>query len=144
MAKGNSAKATAAPVLEPDAKPSAPAIQSDPKANGHKDSGVPASEGAPESLPEKVSRYPEGTKLWTYKSKAGETIELPLEFDKPDKLWLWELKDQPFLSQTWAWLERAGVPRDVQRQCVSLPDDEYMDMFSDWFSAMGGGATPGE
>jgi hypothetical protein len=131
VAKANTAKLSAAPELAPGCKD----IES---------SGAESPEETPNPLPEKVSRYPEGVKLWTYKSKRGEIIELPLEFNKPDKLWLWELKDQPFLTQTWAWLERAGVPKDIQRQCVSLPDDEYMDMFSDWFSAMGGGATPGE
>lgn len=117
-------------------------LETAPDAESSETSGAESPEAKP--LQDNVSRYPEGTELFKYKSKGGEIIELPLEFVKPDKLWLWELKDQPFLSQTWAWLDRAGVPKDVQRQCVSLPDDEYMDMFTDWFKAMGGGATPGE
>jgi hypothetical protein len=129
VAKGNSARQLAVTSLAPDAESSTT-------------SGAESPEAKP--LPVKVFEYPDGMKLWTYKSKGGEIIELPLEFIKPDKLWLWELKDLPFLSQTWAWLDRANVPKPVQRLCVSLPDDEYMDMFTEWFKAMGGGATPGE
>ena len=109
----------------------------------------------PESAPEEVkeppkkfkkSPYPEGTQLFTYqpKNEKAENIQLPMEFDRPNKLWLWEQSKTPYLSQTWAWLNRAGVPDSVQRQCVSLPDDEYFEMFTQWFKAMGGGATPGE
>ena len=96
--------------------------------------------------------YPEGVKLFAYQPKGGdkpkigpnETIYLPLEFERPSKVWLWELSIQPFLAQSWAWMNMAGAPRTVQRQCVSLPDGEYMEMFNKWFEAMGGGATPGE
>jgi hypothetical protein len=114
-------------------------------------SDLPAEvEPAPKPVPPKPygdgrDQYPRGTDLFAYEPKGGgEKIYLPLDFEKPDKVWLWELNIQPFLSQTWAWLDRAGTPRSVQRQCVSLPDDEYMDMFGEWFKAMGGGATPGE
>lgn len=89
--------------------------------------------------------YPEGTKLFSYTPKGGgKPIQFPTEFEKPDKLWLWELTQLPFLSQTFAWMDRAGVPKEIQRVAVSLPDDEYPELFTSWFKAMGGGATPGE
>lgn len=96
--------------------------------------------------PKRKSAYPEGTKLfsWTPKDGKAEIIELPMDFIKPNKEWLWEQNQLPFLAQTWNWLDRAGTPKSVQRQCVQLPDNEYMDMFKAWFKAMGGGATPGE
>lgn len=92
----------------------------------------------------KKSHYPKGTKLFTYKPKGGgEPIQFPMEFDYPDKVWLWELSLQPFLAQTWLWMKRAGVPKEVQRQAVMLPDDEYPDLFEEWFKAVGG-TTLGE
>lgn len=92
------------------------------------------------------SPYPEGTKLFTYKpkGKGSKAIQMPLEFDHPDKVWLWKLHRLPFLNQTWAWMDKANVPDSVQLQVVSLNDDEYPDLFNQWFEAMGGGATPGE
>jgi hypothetical protein len=107
---------------------------------------VPEIVAVVEEPPQRKSAYPEGTQLFSYtpKDPTSEIIELPLEFEKPDKVWLWEQNQQPYLSQTWNWLDRANVPKEVQRQCVSLPDEEYMEMFKVWFQAMGGGATPGE
>lgn len=93
---------------------------------------------------EKKSHYPKGTKLFSYKPKDGsEVIELPTEFDFPDKKWLWRISKLPFLGQTFEWLNRALVPNAVQEQVVSLNDDEYPELFSKWFEACGG-ATVGE
>lgn len=93
----------------------------------------------------KAYQYPEGTRLYTYKPKdGGLPIQFPMEFEHPDKVWLWELNNQPFLAQTWAWMRRAGVPKVVQRQAQFLPDEEYPILFEQWFAAMGGGAKPGE
>lgn len=99
----------------------------------------------PEDKPKELPDYPEGTKLFSYTPKSGgKPIQMPMEFDRPNKVWLWELSQQPFLVQTWQWMDRANVPKQVQRRAVELPDDEYTDMFNEWFKAMGGGATPGE
>jgi len=94
---------------------------------------------------DKKSPYPEGTELFSWTPKSGdEILEFPMHFDKPDKVWLWDQGQLPFLSQTFRWMERAKVPKEIQRRACALPDDEYMDMFTAWFKAMGGGATPGE
>ena len=91
------------------------------------------------------SLYPKGTELFSWNPKGGgETLLLPMEFEKPDKVWLWDQAKLPFLSQTFRWMEKANVPNDIQRKVCALPDDEYMEMFGEWFKAMGGGATPGE
>jgi hypothetical protein len=103
-------------------------------------------EGDSPEKPKTKSHYPEGTKLFRYQPKGGgEIIEFPMEFENPSKEWLWELNDMPFLVQTWAWMRKANVPKPVQRLAVRLQDDdEYAEMFKQWFAAMGGGATPGE
>lgn len=103
-------------------------------------------------VPAKKSQYPEGTKLFTYQPKVngqpfGQPIEFPMEMAPATKEWLWELSELPFLNQTWAWMKHAKVPRAVQRQAVRVADaseDEYMELFTAWFKAMGGGVTPGE
>ena len=92
------------------------------------------------SLP--VGLYPDGAKLFTYTSKTtGETISLPLEFDSPKAVWVWDLYDKPFHVQTWEWMKLANVPRMVQRKAVQLLDDapdEYLDLFNSWLDAVGG------
>lgn len=89
--------------------------------------------------------YPEGTQLFSWEPKGGgEKLYLPKDFERPDKVWLWDQAQLPFLSQTFRWMERANVPKDIQRKVCSLPDDEYLELFTAWFKAMGGGATPGE
>lgn len=91
------------------------------------------------------SPYPEGARLFSWQPKnGGPVILLPLEFERPNKMWLWSMHRQPFLSQTWAWMDRANVPDSVQIMAQAIPDDEYLDMFTAWIKAMGGGATPGE
>lgn len=91
--------------------------------------------------PQEKASAPTG---FVWKPKDGsEPIVLPTDFEKPDKLWLWELYNEDFLTQSFAWLERAGTPKDVQRRAVSLPDEEYLEMLTSWFKFMGG-ATPGE
>ena len=83
-------------------------------------------------------------RVFSYKPKGGgDPIELPLEFEKPGKSWFWEHYDKGFMPQTFEWMKLAGVPRDVQRRLVDLPDDEYLDVFTKWFDAIGGG-SPGE
>jgi hypothetical protein len=98
-------------------------------------------EGLPK--PEKVeaqakSPYPEGVQYYSYQPKDGsEPILLALNgFDPPDKLWFFDLAQLPKLSQTWLWMERAGVPRAIQRQAQMLPDTEYFAMFDEWFEIM--------
>lgn len=98
-----------------------------------------------DKVTEEKSPYPEGARLFTWEPKAGgPVVQLPLEFERPNKMWLWSMHRQPFLSQSWAWMDRANVPDSVQIMAQALPDDEYLDMFTSWIKAMGGGATPGE
>lgn len=100
---------------------------------------------AKEKAAKKKPDYPSGTKLFTYKPADGRApIQFPLEFEYPNKVWLWKLNKQPFLAQTWAWMTRAKVPDAIQLRAQELPDEEYPILFEKWFEAMGGGATPGE
>lgn len=84
------------------------------------------------------SMYPKGTELFTYKPKdGGKAILLPLNgFERPDKLWHFDVAQLPILNQTWAWMDRAGVPKIIQRQTQMLPDAEYFEMYNAWFDAM--------
>lgn len=89
--------------------------------------------------PEKVeSPYPEGVRVYAYQPKAGgEPILLALNgFEPPDKLWHFDVAQLPVLSQTWKWLEKANIPKQIQRQAQMLPDDEYFEMFDEWFDVM--------
>jgi hypothetical protein len=93
--------------------------------------------------------YPEGTELFSYTPTNGETIWFPLNgFQMPGAVWLWEQYEKPFHAQSWEWMNRAKIPRWMQRKAVELEENnlsEYMDMFEQWFKALSGGtATPGE
>lgn len=84
--------------------------------------------------------------MFSYKPKDGsEPILLAMNgFDAPNKVWLFDLAQQPVLSQTWAWMRKANIPKDIQRQAQMLPDDEYFKMFDAWFDAMKARTTSGE
>lgn len=101
----------------------------------------------PQSKPP-LPMYPIGTQLFSYTFKStGVTIQLPMGFERPDAVWMWEQFDRPYHIQTWMWMKRANVPKAVQRQVVSHlqpHEDEYVECFNKWFEAMGGGATSGE
>lgn len=84
------------------------------------------------------SPYPPTVQTYAYQPKdGGEPILLALDgFDPPDKLWHFDVAQLPVLSQTWKWMERARVPKSVQRQAQMLPDVEYFHMFDEWFDVM--------
>lgn len=99
--------------------------------------GLPTpKEAAAQAFP---SPYPKGVKVWTYQpeDKTAAPILLPLTgFAQGDKLWHFDLAQLPILAQTWRWMDRAKVPKDVQRQAQMLSDTEYFAMFNAWFDAM--------
>lgn len=87
---------------------------------------------------ESKSPYPKGVKVYSYQPKDGsEPILLAMNgFDLPDKMWHFDLAQLPILTQTWRWMDRAKIPKDIQRQTQRLPDAEYFGMFDEWFDAM--------
>lgn len=88
---------------------------------------------------ELLSPYPKDVKVWTYQpeDEGSAPIPLPLTgFAPGDKLWHFDLAQLPILAQTWKWMERANVPKDIQRQAQILDDREYFGMFNKWFDAM--------
>lgn len=92
--------------------------------------------------------YPETVTVYAYKPKGGgPPILLAMDgFEVPDKLWHFDNSQFPILTQTWNWMRRANIPKDIQRQTQLLPDSEYFDMFDEWFEAMRilrGGAPKG-
>lgn len=103
--------------------------------------GLPTPEDAAKEL---KSPYPKGVAVFSYQPDAGsDPIVLPLSgFDAPDKLWHFDVAQLPILSQTWKWMERANVPKAIQRQAQLLPDAEYFKMFDQWFDAMKAGKAP--
>lgn len=84
------------------------------------------------------SPYPEGVNFFMYTPKSGgEPILLAIDgFDQPDKMWHFDVAQLPILSQTWKWMEKANVPKHIQRQAQALPDVEYFKMFDEWFEVM--------
>lgn len=92
----------------------------------------------PEELEQKKSPYPEGVQYFSYQPKGGgEPILLALNgFTPPDKVWHFDVAQLPPLTQTWKWMDRANVPKAIQRQAQMLPDSEYFDMFDEWFDVM--------
>lgn len=96
----------------------------------------------PEELEAKANEpkplYPEGVATFAYQPEAGgKPILLAINgFESPSKLWLFDIAQLPILSQTWAWLDKANVPREIQRRAMELPDDEYFRMYDQWFEAM--------
>lgn len=87
---------------------------------------------------EVASPYPATVRVYAYKPKGGgPPILLAMDgFEVPDKLWHFDIAQLPVLSQTWKWMERANIPKDIQRQAQMLPDSEYFGMFDEWFAAM--------
>jgi hypothetical protein len=89
--------------------------------------------------------YPEGAELFSFTpDTTGETIWFPLDFRQPDMVWLWEMYEKPFHVQSWEWMKKAEIPRDIQRKAVELGRDnpaEYMEMFAQWFAALSGGSA---
>lgn len=87
---------------------------------------------------EVVSPYPKEVRVYSYQPKDGsDPILLAMNgFELPDKVWHFDLAQLPILSQTWRWMERANIPKDIQRRAQMLPDAEYFGMFDEWFGAM--------
>lgn len=112
-----------------------------PEVHVEKPKEVNLLEGLP--TPDEVEKqaktpYPATVRVYAYQPKDGsEPILLPLNgFEQPDKVWHFDTAQLPVLAQTWAWMRRANVPKPIQRQACSLPDDEYFGMFDEWFDVM--------
>lgn len=90
------------------------------------------------AVPQKRSPYPDHVQTFAYQPEAGgEPILLPLNgFEQPDKVWHFDVAQMPPLAQTWAWMRKVGVPKDIQRRACALPDPEYFAMFDKWFEVM--------
>lgn len=86
----------------------------------------------------KPQPYPPTVQTYAYQPKDGsEPILLALNgFEPPDKLWHFDTAQLPPLTQTWKWMDRANIPKDIQRRALSLPDAEYFGMFDEWFEVM--------
>lgn len=86
----------------------------------------------------KQGPYPATVQTYAYQPKAGgPPILLPLDgFDPPDKVWHFDVAQLPPLTQTWKWMDKAHIPKLIQRELCGLPDAEYFAMFDEWFSVM--------
>jgi hypothetical protein len=92
----------------------------------------------PDDLEQSKSPYPKEVQFFSYQPKDGsEPILLALNgFEAPDKLWLFDISQLPWLTQTWRWMTRANIPKSIQRQAQKLSDEEYFKMFDEWFDVM--------
>lgn len=92
-----------------------------------------------------TSPYPEGIGVWAYQPKDDNAppILLPTSgFQPTNKLWHFDLAQLPILAQTWRWMDRANVPKAIQRQAQELDDGEYFAMFNKWFEVMTAARAP--
>lgn len=104
--------------------------------------GLPTPEAAAEQV---KSPYPVGIEVFTYQpnDESAAPILLPTSgFQPGDKLWHFDLAQLPILAQTWKWMDRANVPKAIQRQAQLLDDSEYFAMFNKWFDVMKQGQAP--
>lgn len=87
---------------------------------------------------ESKSPYPKGVRVFTYQPKDGsKPILLAMNgFELPDKTWHFDVAQMPILSQTWKWMDKAKIPKDIQRETQRLPDPEYFAMLDAWLGAM--------
>jgi hypothetical protein len=99
--------------------------------------------------------YGEDTKLYVFRPRAVKypgdsmapivmphitTLEADVEF-------FWELDELDPMHQSFRYMRRAGVPRDIQRRVVRLPDEEMGRLFRAWFMGIitpQGMGPPGE
>lgn len=87
-------------------------------------------------------------KTYTFTPKSGAPIVFPhiTEVDA-DAHFFWKIYSLNEMFQAFEWMNKAGVPRDVQERVMLLPDAEKSEFFSGWFSAVTtpqGVAPPGE
>jgi hypothetical protein len=68
------------------------------------------------------------------------TIQADVEF-------FWELDEMDPMHQAFRYMKRAGVPREIQRRVVRLPEDEMARFLNEWFMGVimpQGVGPPGE
>ena len=99
---------------------------------------LPDPDTAEKQAKQPAGPYPKDVMVYAYQPKdGGEPILLAMNgFESPDKLWLFDIAQLPVLAQTWAWMKRANIPTEIQRQAQRLPDAEYFAMFDEWFAAV--------
>jgi hypothetical protein len=99
--------------------------------------GLPTPKEAEAEAKAIPSPYPEGVSVWVYQPKDEKLapIVLPTSgFQPTNKLWHFDLAQLPILAQTWKWMDRANVPKAIQRQTQLLDDGEYFAMFNEWLA----------
>lgn len=99
----------------------------------------------------KVDEMPSDPKTFTYTTKSGETISLPLDFDLPDltnpddRVWLYvDMAEATGTTPIKLWFDRAGVPTETRRKFYASDPDEWEDIISQWVSARTDGVDLGE
>lgn len=85
---------------------------------------------------------------YTFNPRRGAPIVFPhiSEVDA-DAHFFWKIYKLNEMFQAFEWMEKAGVPRDVQERVMLLDDNEKAEFFSGWFSAVTtpqGVTPPGE
>ena len=85
---------------------------------------------------------------YTFKPANGEEIVFPhISEVNADAHFFWKIYTLNEMFQAFEWMNKAGVPRDVQERVMLLGDAEKARFFSGWFSAVTtpqGVAPPGE
>lgn len=114
------------------------AVKAGPSPSG--ESAAPAANAAVvlEETPDVVNPY-DTEAIYVYWPRNGDpaivfpearTLVLDREF-------IWSIYEMSAMVQGFEWMNRADVPRDIQRRVVRLPDDEYEAFWAGWFKTMG-------
>lgn len=110
---------------------------------------------APAVAPSVMPEHPYGdVRVFVFtpaKVKPGDSLD-PIIFPhistlEADVEFFWELDSLDPMHQAFRYMQKAGVPRDIQRRVVRLPDDELGRFLSSWFSGVllpQGVSPPGE
>lgn len=103
----------------------------------------------PKSSDESIPSGPYGDKqTYTYKPANGDPIVFPhISEVEADAHFFWKIYSLNEMFQAFEWMNKAGVPRDIQERVMLLGDAEKQRFFSGWFSAITtpqGVAPPGE
>lgn len=83
--------------------------------------------------------------------KPGDSMD-PIVFPhittlNADVEFFWELDDMDPMHQSFRYMRRANIPREIQRRAVRLPEDELARLLTEWFMGITtpqGVGPPGE
>jgi hypothetical protein len=100
---------------------------------------------------ELIPPHPYGEKpVQVFTPSDGEPIVVPhISTVDVNELFLWEMERAglDLMHQSWRWLDRAGIPDEIQRRIIGLPPMDKRRFWEQWFEGFvppPTGEPPGE